>query len=88
MTAMSKHKLANIEGAMLGLAIGDALGFPVEFMSLGQIRSQFGPEGITDLHPTAGHPAGSYTDDTQMTLALARAIIARATQVRASSCTR
>jgi ADP-ribosylglycohydrolase len=35
MTAMSKHKLANIEGAMLGLAIGDALGFPVEFMSPG-----------------------------------------------------
>jgi ADP-ribosylglycohydrolase len=74
---MSNRSRAHYEGAMLGLAIGDALGFPAEFLSIQEIRSRYGPKGITDLQPSAGHPAGTYTDDTQMTLALARAIIAR-----------
>ncbi len=51
---------------MFGLAVGDALGAPVEFMTLDQIKSRFGPRGLTQ-------PAGSlqYTDDTQMSLATA-----------------
>lgn len=63
------------EGCMLGLAIGDALGWPVEFMKLSEIRARFGSEGITDLHAMGVHPRGTFTDDTQMSLALARAIL-------------
>ena len=66
---------SNYLGAIFGLAIGDALGFPTEFMNGDEIRAQFGPEGITDFQPSATHPAGTYSDDTQMTLALARALI-------------
>lgn len=62
-------------GCVLGLAIGDALGMPTEFLSLAEIRARWGPEGVTDLE--AGHwRAGSFTDDTQMTLALAEGILA------------
>lgn len=61
--------LEKFRGCLLGLAIGDALGAPVEFDNLAAIRQRFGPQGITDLIPWHGLPAGSYTDDTQMTLA-------------------
>ncbi|MHA6798841.1 type VII secretion system-associated protein [Bounagaea algeriensis] len=54
-------------GALLGGAIGDALGAPVEFYPVDQIRSRFGPEGITDYDRRADHP-GAFTDDTQLTL--------------------
>lgn len=47
--------------------MGDALGAPVEFVSLGQIRSQFGPDGVTDFVEAYGR-LGAITDDTQMTL--------------------
>ena len=63
------------EGAMLGLAVGDALGWPVEFMSLAAIRGRYGPEGLSELVPSGSHRAGTFTDDTQMSLALARAIL-------------
>jgi ADP-ribosylglycohydrolase len=57
-------------GMMFGLAIGDALGRPTEFMSLKNIHSKFGPDGIQDLPEQA-----LYTDDTQMTIAIAEALI-------------
>jgi ADP-ribosylglycohydrolase len=63
------------EGAILGFAIGDALGRPTEFISdLAELRDKFGPQGVTDFEPD-WHPAGAYTDDTQMSLAVARALI-------------
>ena len=36
-------------GCLIGGAIGDALGWPVEFKSLEQINAVYGKEGITDL---------------------------------------
>ena len=57
-------------GMMFGLAVGDALGRPTEFMSLENIQSKYGPEGIQDLPEQA-----LYTDDTQMTIAIAEALI-------------
>ncbi|WP_440224002.1 ADP-ribosylglycohydrolase family protein [Dokdonella sp. MW10] len=54
-------------GCMLGGAVGDALGAPVEFMSLERIRATFGALGIVDFAPAYGKP-GAITDDTQMTL--------------------
>ncbi len=54
-------------GCLLGGAVGDALGAPVEFMTLAEIRERFGPAGIVD-YTTAFDRPGSITDDTQMTL--------------------
>lgn len=56
-------------GALTGLALGDALGFPTEFDDVPSILAKCGPWRTMEL-PT---PA-IVTDDTQMTLALARGI--------------
>lgn len=63
-------------GAYLGLAIGDALGATVEFMSAREIAAQYRVHqeiiggGWLHLKP------GDVTDDTQMSLALGGAIVA------------
>lgn len=61
-------------GCLLGGAVGDALGAPVEFMSRAAILRQFGPNGITDYAPAYGG-LGTITDDTQMTLFTAEGLI-------------
>jgi ADP-ribosylglycohydrolase len=61
---------------MLGLAIGDALGHPTTFLSsLAAIRERWGPHGVTTFVAAGKHPAGTFTDDTQMAIALARALV-------------
>ena len=62
------------QGCMLGLAIGDALGYPTEFLSLSAIRARFGRDGVTDFASAGSLPPGSYSDDTQMSLAVARGL--------------
>lgn len=62
-------------GCLLGVAIGDALGFPVERFSLAQIRQHYGPEGVRDFASGGRYPPGTYSDDTQLTLATARALL-------------
>jgi len=59
------------KGLIFGLAIGDALGYPTEFMTLSRIKTDFGPAGITDFPKS---PA-LFTDDTQMSIAVAEALI-------------
>jgi len=54
-------------GCLLGGAVGDALGAPVEFMSLAEIRGMFGRGGVSEF-TTAFDRKGAITDDTQMTL--------------------
>ncbi len=61
-------------GCLLGGAIGDALGAPIEFLSLDQIREQFGYAGITDFYPAYGR-LGAITDDTQMTMFTAEGLL-------------
>ncbi|MCD6327911.1 ADP-ribosylglycohydrolase family protein [bacterium] len=63
-------------GCVLGSAIGDAMGAPGEFMSHHRIKQFFGERGILDFHEYEGLPPGSYTDDTQMTIATAIGCIA------------
>ena len=67
---------AQFRAVLLGVAIGDALGAPVEFLSLERILATYGSDGVTDLEPWDSHPAGSYTDDTQMTIATALGTLA------------
>jgi ADP-ribosylglycohydrolase len=63
-----------IVGSLLGGAIGDALGAPVEFLSWGEIEKRFGPDGIRGFAPAYGG-VGRITDDTQMTLFTAEGLI-------------
>src|SRR5579884_1933703 len=62
-------------GCLLGGAIGDALGAPVEFASLGHIRARHGARGVTDLLPSSFGAPGLISDDTQMTLFTVEALL-------------
>ena len=65
-----------IRGSLIGGAIGDALGYPVEFIySFGDIQRRYGRNGITrlDTHQwwleeDNGNGKAVVSDDTQMTL--------------------
>ncbi|MGW0711663.1 ADP-ribosylglycohydrolase family protein [Streptomyces sp. NPDC002643] len=59
---------ARVRGCLLGGAVGDALGYPIEFASLDQIRARYGGTGVTGLVPDADGVVGRVSDDTQMTL--------------------
>jgi ADP-ribosyl-[dinitrogen reductase] hydrolase len=63
-----------VSSCLIGGALGDALGAPVEFMSLAEIRARFGAAGIVDLAPAYGR-VGAITDDTQMTLFTAEGLL-------------
>jgi ADP-ribosylglycohydrolase len=58
------------QAIVYGLALGDALGWPIEFLNMQKINIIYGAEGIQ----TPPRPA-LYTDDTQTTLVIAEAII-------------
>jgi len=63
--------------AYIGLAIGDALGATVEFMTPHEIRHQFGVHRDITGGGWLRLKAGQVTDDTTMSLALGDSIIAR-----------
>jgi ADP-ribosylglycohydrolase len=71
---LKKKSLEYFKGCLIGGAVGDALGAPVEFMAVDQIRSLFGNDGLTDYAQAYGR-IGSITDDTQMTLFTAEGLI-------------
>ncbi|WP_206214909.1 MULTISPECIES: ADP-ribosylglycohydrolase family protein [unclassified Desulfovibrio] len=59
----------HIRTLLLGVAVGDALGVPVEFRP----RGSFHVDGMRG-HGTHDQPAGTWSDDTSLTLALADAV--------------
>jgi ADP-ribosyl-[dinitrogen reductase] hydrolase len=64
------------QASLLGLALGDALGATVEFMTAGEIKAKYGVHrkliggGWLRLRP------GQVTDDTQMSLCIGRSLVA------------
>lgn len=81
LTPRPRDTREHFAGCILGGAVGDALGAPVEFVSLDGIRRKFGPHGIRDLHPAHGK-LGAITDDTQMTLFTAEGLLRADNRVR------
>lgn len=71
---MNRKTIEYFRGCLLGGAVGDALGAPVEFMSIDQIRQAYGAQGLTDYDQAYGR-TGAITDDTQMTLFTAEGVI-------------
>ena len=80
-------------GSLLGLAVGDALGYPHEFRTVAQVRREIDPDGITGflrlMDPRftrpfivgTDHPPGTFTDDTQMSICVAEALVAHGAAV-------
>lgn len=76
MKRYNTDKKDRIRGALYGVAVGDALGAPLEFMTTEEILAKYGAPvrdmvggGWLSVVP------GEVTDDTQMTLAVAEGII-------------
>ncbi|MEU9736359.1 ADP-ribosylglycohydrolase family protein [Streptomyces sp. NPDC048002] len=67
MTALVNKRAAT--GALIGLALGDAMGFPTEFNDVPSILAKCGPWREMDLPARA-----IVSDDTQMTLALGKGL--------------
>ena len=65
--------LDRYRGCLIGGAAGDALGYPVEFMSLDSIISRYGQSGIISYELKNG--IAEISDDTQMTLFTACGIL-------------
>ena len=71
---MYDFDLDKVKGCIVGGAVGDALGYPVEFMDYQSILSGFGPMGITRYQLHDG--IALFSDDTQMTLFTATGLLA------------
>ena len=64
--------LTKVQSVIVGAAIGDALGVPVEFLS----REELAASPVRDMRGFGTHnqPAGTWSDDTSMTLCLLESI--------------
>lgn len=80
---MNRNRKKHFTGCLLGGAVGDALGWPVEFEEMSVIVKRFGEKGILDLLPGAGG-LFEITDDTQMTLFTAEGLLRAWTTARHS----
>jgi ADP-ribosylglycohydrolase len=68
-----------LAGAVLGAAVGDAMGHPTEFLSMNAIRDRYGPDGVRSFElywDRDGRRYAPYTDDTQMAECVLRALLA------------
>ena len=64
---------SQIRASLLGLAVGDALGVPVEFQSRAARRQD--PVVHMRAYGTHHQPAGTWSDDASLTFCLAEAIV-------------
>lgn len=71
---MKSNRKDKIRGCILGGAIGDALGAPIEFLNYNEIINEYGENGVND-YVEFSDGSGEFTDDTQMTLFTAEGIL-------------
>lgn len=79
MPAPSDGLRSRYRGCLIGGAIGDALGRPVEGRPAHVVRRCY-PTGLRDFEPWRGWtsgPIGTFTDGTQLTIVIAEWLIAR-----------
>lgn len=84
-TVMNEKKekyFDKIRGSLFGGAVGDALGFPVEFMDFFYIKAAYGEEGITEYRLDSTNGKALISDDTQMSLFTANSILVSETYNR------
>ena len=67
-------QIDRISGSLVGLAVGDALGAPLEFMPREVVRQQY-PNGLREMIPSALWHKGEYTDDTETALLLSESLL-------------
>ena len=77
-----KHTFSNFYGALIGGAIGDALGAPIKLMRFEQVMGFLGEQGVTDYIIPPGHKHALVTDDTQLMLFTAEGLIRSETRAR------
>jgi len=91
---MKKLSRDKVIAAHLGVAIGDAMGAPVETMTSSRIKEVLGPDGVTGYLPAVLHKhewarglaPGATTDDWALTAAMSRAIIKEPNGVTLRTC--
>lgn len=75
----AEHKkeihLDAIRGCIFGGAVGDALGYPVEFDNLQEIQAKYGSNGIKEYEIDEAIGKALISDDTQMTLFTATGVL-------------
>lgn len=84
MSTVIPTKIEKCKGAMLTTAIGDALGWPNEPRSKNRVKNPKVVDNFVEWTRSSSNPrwhdekilAGEYSDDTQLTLSVARSIIA------------
>lgn len=80
---MSRPRQDQFEGALVGCAVGDALGAPLEgwprerIAELPSVTDRYRP--LSRRNGRSPFPNGQYTDDTQLTVAITRSLVARGT---------
>jgi ADP-ribosyl-[dinitrogen reductase] hydrolase len=76
MPTFTKALQSRARGMLVGLAVGDALGAPVEFLPQPQdfYISEMGDK-IEHFHNNYRAPKGTWTDDTEMTLCIADSLL-------------
>lgn len=77
-----KHTFSNFYGGLLGGAIGDALGAPIEFMRFEQVMGFLGEGGVREFIIPPGHKHALVTDDTQLMLFTAEGLIRSETRAK------
>jgi ADP-ribosylglycohydrolase len=70
--------LSKFKGCLIGGAVGDALGYAVEFMPASTIFQKYGKKGITEYE--LRHGVAEISDDTQMTLFTATGLLVGTTR--------
>lgn len=63
---LDKH--GRFKACLIGGAIGDALGYPIEFMKLHEIKNKYGNSGLNELLLDKTSNKALISDDTQMSL--------------------
>lgn len=74
-TDVTPNTKSAVAAGIMGLAVGDALGVPVEFCSRKSLRDK--PVAGMREFGTHGQPAGTWSDDTSLTLCLMESLAER-----------